>query len=156
TFMPRSSARSVTCLWTAVRSSAAGQASSTPSTRWPRITTCSTSSTVSSCAESPEKSLEVTPGRSRPVSVTSRVVGGRDIALTTLPSAAAHWCPAPPAAVYGLPCGGPYEVPPPAAHGVEAVNSDCRASQLRRLARGCCIDRGICCRCHIDAQGGGD
>ena len=85
-FMPRSSASAETWRWMAVRSGESGQPSRTPSTRWPRITTCSTSSTVRSWADSPEKSRDVTPGRSRPVSVTSRVVCGRDMALTTLPS----------------------------------------------------------------------
>src|ERR1700733_575092 len=58
----------------AVRSGASPQDSSTPSTRRPRITTCSTSSTLSSCAARTENSREVTPGRSRPVTVTSSVI----------------------------------------------------------------------------------
>jgi hypothetical protein len=98
--MPRSSAIEVTARWIAVRSGDSAHASSTPRTRCPRMTTCSTSSTVSSCSDSPVKSLDVTPGRSRPVSVTSsvvcgrlgccravggRVVGGPDMASPTLP-----------------------------------------------------------------------
>src|ERR1700733_6460189 len=69
----------------AVRSGASPQDSSTPSTRRPRITTCSTSSTLSSCAASTENSREVTPGRSRPVTVTSSVIWFVAMAVPNLP-----------------------------------------------------------------------
>src|SRR5215472_2865110 len=71
---PRSAASAVTCLWIPVRSGESPQASSTPRTSRPRITTCSTSSTASECADNSANSRDVTPGRSRPVSVTSMVV----------------------------------------------------------------------------------
>ena len=82
--MPRSAASVVTCRWMAVRSGAGPQSSSTPRISRPRITTCSTSTTLSSCGARAENSREVTPGRSRPVSVTSRVIRGSAIALPTL------------------------------------------------------------------------
>ena len=69
----KSAASEVTCQWMAVRSGACPQASSTPRISRPRMTTCSTSSTVISCADSTPNSRDVTPGRSRPVKVISTV-----------------------------------------------------------------------------------
>ena len=67
-----------------VRSGSGPQSSSTPSTSRPRITTCSMSSTVSWCAARAVNSRDVTPGRSRPVSVI-RMVSCAFIAGVTLP-----------------------------------------------------------------------
>ncbi len=55
------------------------QASSTPRTRRPLIVTCSMSATLSGKPARVPKSREVTPGRSRPVSVIRSVVRGRFI-----------------------------------------------------------------------------
>src|SRR2546429_5251539 len=75
--------------WTAskmrLRSGCSSQPSSTPSTSRPRITTCSTSSTDSGCPARAPNNLEVTPGRSRPVSVMSSEVRGVFIAGARLP-----------------------------------------------------------------------
>src|SRR5215469_13505129 len=84
--MPMSAASVVICWWIDERSGAFDADSNTPRTRRPRMTTCSTSSTDSSCSASTLNSRDVTPGRSRPVSVTSKVMGGPDIALLTLSS----------------------------------------------------------------------
>jgi len=46
----------------------------------------STSTTLSSCAARTENRRDVTPGRSRPVTVTSSVICGLDMALPTLPT----------------------------------------------------------------------
>src|SRR5450755_2111156 len=51
-----------------------------------RITTCSTSRTLRSWEDKAAKSRDVTPGRSRPVRVTSKVIWGSDIAQPTLPT----------------------------------------------------------------------
>ena len=82
---PRSPASAWTASKMAFRSGCSSQPSSTPSTSRPRITTCSTSSTDSGCPASAPNSLEVTPGRSRPVSVMSSEVRGVFIAGARLP-----------------------------------------------------------------------
>ena len=82
---PRSPASALTAVWMPVRSGGASQPSSTPSTSRPRITTCSTSRTMSGCVARMANSLEVTPGRSRPVSVMSREIRGVFIAGARLP-----------------------------------------------------------------------
>ncbi len=90
TSMPRSAASPVTWRWMAVRSGVSRQESRTPRMSRPRITTCSTSTTLRSYADRAENRREVTPGRSRPVSVTSRVVCGCAIASLTVPTAASR------------------------------------------------------------------
>ena len=82
---PRSAASALTAAWMPVRSGGESQPSSTPSTSRPRITTCSTSRTLSGCRARTPNSLEVTPGRSRPVSVMSREVRGVFIAASGYP-----------------------------------------------------------------------
>src|SRR6516162_11105935 len=57
-----------------VRSGGPAHSISTPRTSLPRITTCSMSSTDSGYPVRTPNSLEVTPGRSGPVRVMSRVV----------------------------------------------------------------------------------
>src|SRR5690606_2343084 len=51
-----------------------GQVTSTPRVSLPRMTTCSTSSRLTSCRDMAVRSTEVTPGRSGPVTVTRTVV----------------------------------------------------------------------------------
>ncbi len=78
--MSRSAASARTARWIAVRSGSPSLASRTPSTRRPRMTTCSMSRTASSCPARSVNSREVTPGRSRPVRVTRTVVSAAFIA----------------------------------------------------------------------------
>ena len=82
---PRSPASALTAAWMPVRSGGESQPSSTPSTSRPRITTCSTSRTLSGCPPKMANSLEVTPGRSRPVRVMSSEVRGVFIAGVRVP-----------------------------------------------------------------------
>src|SRR5580700_9484476 len=60
--------------WIPVRSGGPSHSSRTPRTSLPRITTCSISTTDSWYRARAPNSLEVTPGRSRPVRVMSSVV----------------------------------------------------------------------------------
>ena len=85
---PRSPASALTAAWMPVRSGGESQPSSTPSTSRPRITTCSTSRTLSGCRARMANSLEVTPGRSRPVRVMSRVARGVFMAAPGYPTSA--------------------------------------------------------------------